>query len=114
MTGRQIPVITFFQSPTIEQLADKIRKGECTGQTSSPMQVNTGATKMPLFWVHDTFLAGHLEPDQPLYVVHPSIHDKELSSRNTIEGIAANSAGSAEYSTERAVSSQAAIASGRS
>ena len=90
VTGQRIPVITLFQSPTIEQLADTIRKGDWSEQTSGPVQINPDASKLPLFWVHDTFLAGHLEPDQPLYVVRRSIPDEELASRNTIEEMAAH------------------------
>jgi pyochelin synthetase len=78
------------QSPTIEQLADKIRRGEWAEQTSTPIKINPCAQKTPLFWVHDMFLAGHLQADQPLYVVHPLITDEELVSQWTIEKMAAD------------------------
>ena len=90
VTGQRIPVITLFQSPTIEQLAETIRKGDWSEQTSVPVQINPNASKLPLFWVHDTFLAGHLEPDQPLSVVRHSIPDEELASHSTIGEMAAH------------------------
>jgi len=84
VTGHQMPVNTLFQSPTIEQLAETIRKGDWSEQTSSPVKINPGAPKVPLFWVHDMFLAKHLEPDQPLYVVRHWIPDEEITSLNTV------------------------------
>jgi thioesterase domain-containing protein/acyl carrier protein len=87
VTGQQIPVLTIFQSPTIEQLAERIRKGDCSDQLSSTIQVNPHTSKLPLFWVHHTFLARHLEPDQPLCVVYPSIPDKDIAAHSTIESI---------------------------
>ena len=89
VTGQQVPVLTLFQSPTIEQLADKIRRGEWAEQTSTPIKMNPCARKTPLFWVHDMFLAGYLQADQPLYVVHSLIPDEELVSQWTVEEMAA-------------------------
>ena len=83
-TGEQIPVIALFQSPTIAQLANKIRKGDWSVRTSSSVYINPDVSKVPLFWVHDTFLAGHLEPDQPLYIVRHWVPDEEVTALGTV------------------------------
>ncbi|MCP5004726.1 MAG: amino acid adenylation domain-containing protein, partial [Planctomycetes bacterium] len=86
-TGKKLGVIGFFHNPTIVQLAESLML-EGTPDESSLIMIKPGGSKVPLFWVHDTFLVDYLDQDYPLYVlIHPT-QDGRLPIHSTIEDIA--------------------------
>ena len=75
LTGRKLPLVTIFQSPTVEQLTGAIeQQGVGSGSPLVPVQGN--GSRPPLFLVHGVGgdvlwgyanLARHTHPDQPIY-----------------------------------------------
>ncbi|MEG4234725.1 amino acid adenylation domain-containing protein [Microcoleus sp. Pol11C3] len=74
--GKNLPLATLFQSPTIEQLASIIRqKGWSAPSWQTVVTIKPGGSKPPLFFFHVLGeglkfcrpLAGHLDPEQPIY-----------------------------------------------
>lgn len=77
LTGWNLPVLTLFQSPTIKQLAEIIRRTQSTERRSSILAVQAQGTKPPFFLVHGAGggmlwgyanLAKYMGLDQPVYV----------------------------------------------
>ncbi|MBA3767013.1 MAG: hypothetical protein H0W99_08505 [Acidobacteria bacterium] len=73
--GRNLPLATLFQAPTIEQLADILRQQGWTSRWSSLVPIQPGGSKPPFYCMHagggEVFfyrdLAHRLGPDQPFY-----------------------------------------------
>jgi thioesterase domain-containing protein/acyl carrier protein len=73
--GCRLPLATLFQAPTIEQLADLIRKGGWQSTWSALIPMRPNGSKPPFFCVHAVGgnileyngLAKHLDGDQPFY-----------------------------------------------
>lgn len=74
--GRKFPLVTLFQAPTIEQLAEVISRGQTKSSGSLLVPIRPEGLKPPLFLVHGAGgdvlwgyanLAAHLGPDQPVY-----------------------------------------------
>ncbi len=74
--GKDLPLITLFQAPTISQLALTIRESGYSGDSSSLVMIKPGDTKPPLFFIPGNLgnvfidlgdLARHLDKDQPFY-----------------------------------------------
>ncbi|HYN80431.1 MAG TPA: AMP-binding protein, partial [Gemmatimonadaceae bacterium] len=73
--GRNLPLATLFQAPTIEQLADILRQQGWTSRWSSLVPIQPGGSKPPFYCMHagggQVFfyrdLAHRLGPDQPFY-----------------------------------------------
>jgi len=74
--GRKIPLATFFQAPSIEQLASILDQKNGFVSHDSLVLVQKGAFKPPLFCIPGNlgnvftdlgYLAKHLGPDQPVY-----------------------------------------------
>jgi amino acid adenylation domain-containing protein len=77
LTGWNLPLLSLFQSPTIKQLAEVIRRMQSEKRRSSILPVQPHGTRPPLFLVHGAGggmlwgyanLSRHLGPDQPVYV----------------------------------------------
>ena len=86
-TGKNLGVKDFFRNPTILQLAESLMC-EGSSDTSSLIMIKPSGSKVPLFWVHDTFLIDYLDQDYPLYVlIHPT-QDGKLPIHSTVEEIA--------------------------
>jgi amino acid adenylation domain-containing protein len=97
LTGRSVPVLTLFQSPTIKQLAEIIRRTQSTERRSSILPVQAEGTKPPFFLVHGAGggmlwgyanLSKHLGNDQPVYVFNSRGMDG-LEEFSTVEELAA-------------------------
>ena len=73
--GRSFPLSVLFQAPTVEKLADMIRKGGWSPQWTSLVPIQPGGSKPPFFCVHGgggnvliyRELARHLGEDYPFY-----------------------------------------------
>jgi amino acid adenylation domain-containing protein/FkbH-like protein len=76
LTGRKFPLVTLFQTPTVEQLARVLTQGRQHGGSSLLVPIQPQGTRPPLFLVHGAGgdvlwgyanLAAHLGQDQPIY-----------------------------------------------
>ena len=75
--GRNLPLATLFQSPTVEQLAVVLREHELPDSWSSLVAIQPKGSRPPLFCVHAAGanvliyrpLARHLGLDQPVYAL---------------------------------------------
>ena len=76
ITGCKFPVVTLFQAPTIEQLAQILCQDGSESSHSLLVPIQPQGSKPPLFLVHGAGgdvlwgyanLAAHLPPDQPIY-----------------------------------------------
>src|SRR6266513_3205780 len=73
--GMRVPLATLLKAPTVERLADVLRKGGDPQPCRSLVAIQPGGSRPPLFCVHGHFgevlfyrdLAGSLGPDQPLF-----------------------------------------------
>ncbi|HKN83795.1 MAG TPA: alpha/beta fold hydrolase, partial [Pyrinomonadaceae bacterium] len=73
--GKQLPLATLFQAPTIEQLAKILSEKEWSAPWSSLVAIEPHGSKRPLFCVHAAGgnvvelhdLARHLSEDRPVY-----------------------------------------------
>lgn len=77
--GPQLPVDTLLHAPTVEQLAEVLRRKDLPGDWSSLVVMQGGGSRPPLFLVH-TFggnlldyreLVRLLGPEQPVYGLQP-------------------------------------------
>jgi thioesterase domain-containing protein len=85
LTGKRVPVVTIFQSPTIAGLAERIA-GQASAHPRSPLivPIHPDGTRVPLFLVHGAGgdalwgyanLARHLGDEQPVYGIQPRASD---------------------------------------
>jgi len=73
--GQKVSLAALFQSPTIEDLADIVRRKSPPRQWSPAVAIQTNGCRRPLFCVHPAGgtpfvyvdLARHLQPDRPFY-----------------------------------------------
>ena len=73
--GRNLPLITLFQTQTVEALADILRQSGCIAPWSSLVLIQPGQSKPPLFCIHPIGgnvleyygLAHYLGREQPVY-----------------------------------------------
>ncbi len=85
LTGKRLPIVTIFQSPTIAQLADRITKAEAAQPSSSLIvSIQSQGKNVPLFLVHGAGgdamwgyanLSQYLGKDQPVYGIQPRATD---------------------------------------
>jgi amino acid adenylation domain-containing protein len=75
--GKNLPLATFFEAQTVEQLANFLRQEEWSAPWRSLVMIQPGSTKPPLFCVHAIWgnvlfyrkFVRYLEPDQPFYAL---------------------------------------------
>jgi amino acid adenylation domain-containing protein/FkbH-like protein len=81
VTGKKLPLVTIFQSPTIEQLAGELAKGHAQLSRSLVVPLQAEGSKPPLFLVHGAGgdilwgyanLSAHMPGDQPIYGIKSS------------------------------------------
>jgi surfactin family lipopeptide synthetase A len=73
--GKNLPIATLFQAPTVEQLAVFLRQEEAAPSSSCLVPIQIEGAKLPFFCVHGAGgavirfydLARHLGSDQPVY-----------------------------------------------
>jgi amino acid adenylation domain-containing protein len=91
VTGKNLPVVALFQSPTVEQLDRALQKEGGSETFSFLMNIQQGGAKPPLFWMqgqYSTLLPRFLDPDQPLYVpIHQGLDGLPVPHR-TVEAMA--------------------------
>ncbi len=72
--GKNFPLVTLFQSPTIEQLANILRSQGCDAPRDALVQLQCGGNKPPLFCIYGIRLyydlARNLDPEQPVYGIY--------------------------------------------
>src|SRR6185503_10951767 len=80
--GKALPLVTLFQSPTVEKLAHAIEQRKRHTATSSIVPIQTNGSKPPLVLVHGAGggilwgyanLATYLGQDQPVYAIEPRL-----------------------------------------
>ncbi len=89
--GKNLPLATLFQAPTIEQLASALRCQESSPPWSRLVPFQTGGSKPPFFCLHGggKKLAKLLGTDQPLYGLQPHGQDGRRAP-SKIEDMAAD------------------------
>jgi len=94
--GRSFPLSVLFQAPTVEKLADIIRKGGWSPQWVSLVPIQPGGSKPPFFSVHGgggnvliyRELAHHLGADYPFYGLQARGLDGSNDHLTTTEAMA--------------------------
>ncbi|MBD2039313.1 amino acid adenylation domain-containing protein [Microcoleus sp. FACHB-672] len=99
--GKNLPLATLFQAPTIEQLASLIRQERWAAPTESLVLLSPGGDKPPLFCIYGILLyhdlAKHLGGDRPVYGIYLQAEvdllkednvNKEESPLNSVPGVA--------------------------
>jgi acyl transferase domain-containing protein len=95
--GRNLPLATLFEAPTVEQLADILRDEEWTASWSPLVEMQSGSGWPPFFFPHAAGgniliyrdLARHLGSDRPVYGLQAQGLDGEQPFLHTIEEMAA-------------------------
>ena len=96
LLGRSFPLSVLFQAPTVEKLADIIRKDGWKPAWTSLVPIQPGGNKPPFFSVHGgggnvliyRALAQHLGPDYPFYGLQARGLDGSGDYLETIEAMA--------------------------
>jgi amino acid adenylation domain-containing protein len=94
--GKNLPLATLFQSPTIEQLANLLRQKGWSAPCQTLVTIQPGGSKPPLFFIHVLGeglkfcrpLTSHLDPEQPIYGLAVGIMDEV--SLNELEDVVAH------------------------
>jgi len=94
--GQALPVITLFERPTIEHLADLLRRPSLVRQSTYLVPIKAAGTKPPLFFVHPVGgtvycyleLAQALEKDQPFYGFQAAGLQGEREPLQTVKAMA--------------------------
>lgn len=93
LMGTKLPLLALFQYPTIAELRRKIEQkfGFIPGTNAIPIR-EQGA-KTPFFMIHGGswmagILAGHLDKEQPFYVLSGHWDDGKIGLNETIENLA--------------------------
>ena len=95
--GKDLPLTTLFQAPTIEQLADVLRQEGWSSPWSSLVPMQHRGSKPPFFCVHGCGgivfhmqgFARHLFPEQPFYGLKAQGLEKGQTPHSRIEDMAA-------------------------
>jgi amino acid adenylation domain-containing protein len=93
-----LPLSAFFQSPTVEQLANSIRSQEWSSHWRSLVRFQLNGSKPPLFLIHACngevsiyrVLAQHLGLERPIYGLQAIGLDGKQAPYNRVEEIAAH------------------------
>jgi thioesterase domain-containing protein/acyl carrier protein len=96
--GKNFPLATLFQAPTIEQLANIFHQEEWSAPWRSLVVMQPGGSKPPFFFVHALGgnvlsyhdLVHYLGPDQPVYGLQARGLDGKEPPHNRIEDMAAD------------------------
>jgi thioesterase domain-containing protein/acyl carrier protein len=96
--GSKLPLSAVLEHPTVRCLAPLAEQPENPDTWKSLVQIQTGGSRPPLFFVHggaqEVFLfrsvAHHLGPDQPVFVLQAIGADGQTTPPETIEDMAAH------------------------
>lgn len=96
--GKNLPLATLFQAPTVEQLASLLSEEKWSPSWSSLVAIQPGGSKPPLFCLHLALghvlfyrdLAQRLGTDQPVYAFQPQGLDGTRPRHTRIEEMAAH------------------------
>ena len=99
--GKNLPLATLFDAPTIEHLAAILRSEGWAPSWSSLVAIQPGGSRPPLFCVHSaggnvlTYrdLARRLGPDQPVYGLQAQGLDGKMPPHRRVEEMAAHYVG---------------------
>lgn len=92
--GQELSVATLFRAPTIEQLANLLRKQEWASPWVSLMPIQPLGPRLPLFLCEGVGiyypLVPHLGPEQPVYGLVAGGQRDEMLEYSTLEELAAH------------------------
>lgn len=96
--GKNLPLATLFQAPTVEQLASLLGEEKWSPTWSSLVAIQPGGSRPPLFCLHLALghvlfyreLAERLGTDQPVYAFQPQGLDGTLPRHTSIAEMAAH------------------------
>lgn len=96
--GKQLPLAVLFQAPTIEQLAEFLRRQDGSLRWPSLVPIQPNGSKPPLFCMHRDDglvmcyqeLAHFLGPDQPVYGLQAQCLNGAANPYTTVESMAAH------------------------
>jgi thioesterase domain-containing protein/acyl carrier protein len=96
--GRNLPLATLFQAPTVKALARVLREEGCAPTWSSLVMIQAGSSRPPFFCVHAAggnvleyhALARLLGPDQPFYGFQAKGLDGKSAPHTSIKQMAAH------------------------
>jgi len=92
--GVKLPLTSFFQTPTVEQLATLLDEKIPQHSWSSLAPIRPKGSKPPFFWVHgegsNALLSRFLDPDQPLFGLMHQSEDGQPALYTSVEDIAAH------------------------
>ncbi|MEM9163053.1 MAG: alpha/beta fold hydrolase [Cyanobacteria bacterium P01_F01_bin.4] len=95
---QNLPLVTLFQSPTIEAMASILHQSEWVAPWSSLVLIKSGGAKPPLFCIHAVGpsilnyrnLTPYLDPEQPVYGLQAQGQDGKQAPLTRIEDMAAH------------------------
>ena len=92
--GKTLPPSSLFQAPTIELLAELLRKNERSEDWSCLIPIQPRGTRPPFFWVHgdnsNAYLPRFLGSAQPVYALEHQSQNGKAALYVTVESIAAH------------------------
>jgi len=96
--GKDVPLAALFESPTIEQLADRLREEKADFNFHTVVEIHPSGSRPPFFCVHGGTggtlflhrLAKAMGNDQPFFAFQPQGLDGERIERTTIEAMASH------------------------
>ncbi|MCG3148786.1 MAG: Linear gramicidin synthase subunit D [Verrucomicrobiae bacterium] len=101
LTGKNLPMVTLFQAPTVEKLAAVLRQEGWTPPWQTLVPIKAGGSKPPFYCVHGVGgnileyldLAKYMDDDQPFYGIQAVGLDGKQPWLKTIEEQAAHHIG---------------------
>jgi len=96
--GKDLPLSTLFQAPTVEQQAKTLHQSEWSATYKSLVKIQSGNSQPPFFVIHAAYssvvmyynLARHLDPTQPVYGLQPKGFNEKQLPQTRIEDMAAD------------------------
>jgi amino acid adenylation domain-containing protein len=94
---QELPLVTLFQAPTIEQLANILSQTDWSPPCPSMVVIQPGGPRPPLFCIHVLGrglkfyrpLVGYLDRSQPIYGLSTQLMNEDQAPPNRVEDLAA-------------------------
>ena len=98
LSGRNLPLATLFQAPTIKQMVDVLKQAEESTQWHSLVAIQPRGSRPPFFCMHSVggnvlyyrALASHLGPDQPFFALQQQGLEGKAPFHRRIEDMASH------------------------